>query len=84
MWINSGLMKITMIARIITQFTHQVRCLAQDGLLKNSALLVIMERVQVNNYEIVVIIFHISRNFHDIQQLSINLAEFTQFVQLMN
>ena len=37
--------------------------------------------VQVNNYEIVANFFHIS---HDIQQLSINLPEFTQFVQLMN
>ena len=37
------------------------------------------------NYEIVVNFFHISHiTWHDIQQLSINLPEFTQFVQLVN
>ena len=41
--------------------------------------------LQVDNYEILVNFFHISHiTWHDIQQLSINLPEFTQFVQLMN
>ena len=36
--------------------------------------------VQVNNYEIVVNFFHISHNL----QLSMNLPEYTKFVQLKN
>ena len=39
---------------------------------------------QVNNHEIVVNFFISAITCHDIQQLSINLPEFTQFVQLMN
>ena len=41
--------------------------------------------VQVNNYEIVVNFFHISHNltWYSVK-LSIDLPEFTQFVQLMN
>ena len=42
-------------------------------------------KVQVINYEIVVNFFFISAiTWHDIQQLSINLLEFTLFVQLLN
>ena len=37
--------------------------------------------LQINNYEIVKTIFHIS---HDIQKLSKGLPEFPNFVQLMN
>ena len=55
----------------------------------NIALLILSAitdmQVQVNNYEIDVNFFFISAiTWHDIQQLSINLPEFTQFVQLMN
>ena len=43
------------------------------------------KKIQVNNYEIVVTFFFISAiTWHDIQQLSINLPGFTQFVQLIN
>ena len=47
-----------------------------------SSLKIGMCIVQVNDYEIVVKIFHIT--WHDIQHVSINLPEFTHFVQLMN
>ena len=37
-----------------------------------------------NNYEIVINFFILAITWHDIQQLSMNLPEFIQFVQLMN
>ena len=40
--------------------------------------------LQVNNYEIVVNFFISAVIWHDIQQLAINLAEFTQFVEWLN
>ena len=42
---------------------------------------ILSKKIQVNYYEIFVIFFFISAiTWHDIQQLSINLQEFTQFV----
>ena len=43
-----------------------------------------LDLVQVKNYEMVINFFFISAiTWHDIQQLSIKLPEFTQFVQFM-
>ena len=45
---------------------------------------VFTDEVQFINYEIVIFFFISGITCHDIQQLSINLPEFTQFLQLMN
>ena len=68
---------------------NQQNKLLLSTVIYNIALLILSAitdmQVQVNNYEIDVNFFFISAiTWHDIQQLSINLPEFTKFFQLMN